>query len=61
VQIDAKSCQGHGRCYDLAASLFGEDDEGYGRVAGDAPCRRVTWAAGQVRGPTVLQFRVKDG
>lgn len=35
VRIDANSCQGHGRCYDLAADLFGEDDEGYGTVAGD--------------------------
>ena len=35
VQIDANSCQGHGRCYDLAPGLFGEDDEGYGRVLGD--------------------------
>jgi ferredoxin len=35
VQIDANSCQGHGRCYDLASCLFGEDDEGYGKVLGD--------------------------
>jgi ferredoxin len=35
MQIDTKSCQGHGRCYDLAAGLFGEDDEGYGKVTGD--------------------------
>jgi ferredoxin len=35
VQIDTNSCQGHGRCYYLAVGLFGEDDEGYGRVAGD--------------------------
>jgi ferredoxin len=35
VQIDATSCQGHGRCYELAAGVFGEDDEGYGRVTGD--------------------------
>jgi ferredoxin len=35
VQIDAKCCQGHGRCYDLAPSLFGDDEEGYGRVLGD--------------------------
>jgi ferredoxin len=35
VQIDSEHCQGHGRCYDLAAGLFGEDDEGYGRVLGD--------------------------
>lgn len=35
VQINANSCQGHGRCYDLAADVFGEDDEGYGMVTGD--------------------------
>jgi ferredoxin len=35
VQIDPGRCQGHGRCYDLAESLFGEDDEGYGTVLGD--------------------------
>ncbi len=35
VRIDAGLCQGHGRCYDLAPDLFGDDDEGYGRVLGD--------------------------
>ncbi|MET7337907.1 ferredoxin [Nonomuraea sp. NPDC005650] len=35
VQIDPGRCQGHGRCYDLAPGLFGEDDEGYGQVVGD--------------------------
>lgn len=35
VQIDAKLCQGHGRCYDLAPELFTDDDEGYGTVVGD--------------------------
>ncbi|WP_043633372.1 ferredoxin [Nonomuraea candida] len=34
VQIDSERCHGHGRCYDLAPGLFGEDDEGYGRVLG---------------------------
>lgn len=29
VQIDSNLCQGHGRCYDLAPDLFGEDEEGY--------------------------------
>jgi ferredoxin len=33
--IDAGRCQGHGRCYDLAPDLFGEDDEGFGQVLGD--------------------------
>jgi ferredoxin len=35
VQIGSKSCQGHGRCYDLAPGLFSDDDEGFGRVLGD--------------------------
>jgi ferredoxin len=35
VQIDSECCQGHGRCYDIAPGLFGEDVEGYGRVLGD--------------------------
>jgi len=35
VQINSERCQGHGRCYDLAPGLFGDDDEGYGKVLGD--------------------------
>ena len=35
LQINSEVCQGHGRCYDLAPKLFGEDDEGYGTVLGD--------------------------
>jgi ferredoxin len=34
LHIDSERCQGHGRCYDLAPDLFGEDDEGYGTVLG---------------------------
>jgi ferredoxin len=35
LRIDPERCQGHGRCYDLAPELFGEDDEGFGQVLGD--------------------------
>jgi ferredoxin len=35
VSINAARCQGHGRCYDLAPEIFGEDDEGYGVVLGN--------------------------
>ncbi len=35
VRIDSEKCQGHGRCYDLAPDLFGDDDEGFGQVLGD--------------------------
>ena len=35
VAINSEVCQGHGRCYDLAPELFGDDDEGYGQVLGD--------------------------
>jgi len=35
LQIDTDRCQGHGRCYDLAPTVFGDDEEGYGKVLGD--------------------------
>jgi len=35
IQIDGALRQGYGRCYDLAPVLFGEDEEGYGKVLGD--------------------------
>lgn len=35
LKIDPSLCQGHGRCYDLAPDLFGEDEEGYGTVLDD--------------------------
>lgn len=35
LQIDVGLCQGNGRCYDLASGLFGDDEEGYGKVLGD--------------------------
>jgi ferredoxin len=34
LRIDSERCQGHGRCYDLVPELFGEDEEGYGKVLG---------------------------
>jgi ferredoxin len=35
LQIDVGLCQGNGRCYDRAPDLFGDDEEGYGKVLGD--------------------------
>jgi ferredoxin len=35
VLVDAPSCMGHGRCYDVAPGLFENDDEGYCVVKGD--------------------------
>jgi ferredoxin len=35
LQISPDLCQGHGRCYDLAPDLFGDDEEGFGQVLGD--------------------------
>ncbi|MEO6628714.1 MAG: ferredoxin [Aquihabitans sp.] len=29
ITLDNDACQGHGRCYALAAALFEPDDEGY--------------------------------
>jgi ferredoxin len=35
LRINSDVCQGHGRCYDLAPDLFGDDEEGFGQVLGD--------------------------
>ncbi len=35
VRISPERCQGHGRCYDLAPELFGDDEEGFGQILGD--------------------------
>lgn len=32
LRIDAGRCVGHGRCYELAPTLFDEDDLGYGQA-----------------------------
>ena len=37
VSVDASSCTGHGRCYDVAPELFEDDEEGYSLVKGDGP------------------------
>jgi ferredoxin len=29
IVVDHESCQGHGRCYDLAPEVFGADDDGH--------------------------------
>ncbi len=35
VRIDTSRCQGHGRCYDLAPDVFGEDEDGYSTLLTD--------------------------
>lgn len=39
ITLDSNLCQGHGRCYALAPTLFGCDDDGYSvlLVDGDVP------------------------
>ncbi len=32
VRLDTSLCVGHGRCYELAAEVYGEDAEGHCRV-----------------------------
>jgi ferredoxin len=39
IEIDHALCTGHGRCYELAPAVFGDDDEGYTvlLVTGEVP------------------------
>ena len=32
VRVDLERCTGHGRCYELAPRVFGEDEEGHCRL-----------------------------
>lgn len=32
VSIDSSLCAGHGRCYEIAPSLFQPDEDGYGQI-----------------------------
>jgi ferredoxin len=32
VRVDMAKCVGHGRCYELAPEIFGEDERGHCRV-----------------------------
>jgi ferredoxin len=35
ISIDPERCTGHGRCYNIAPTLFTDDDRGFGEVIGD--------------------------
>ena len=48
ISIDSARCQGHGRCYDLAPSVFTEDDEGYGQAPDDGVVPAGQEAAAQL-------------
>jgi ferredoxin len=32
IRVDQAKCEGHGRCYDLAPAVYGEDDRGHCRI-----------------------------
>jgi ferredoxin len=35
VRLDRDVCQGHGRCYVLASTVFESDDDGYGMTTSE--------------------------
>jgi ferredoxin len=37
VRVDSDLCAGHGRCYELAPELYGEDERGHCRVLHESP------------------------
>ena len=52
ITLDTDRCEGHGRCYDIAADLFQPDDEGHARLvhpAGVVPPEHETQAVAAVR------------
>jgi ferredoxin len=52
ISVDADRCEGHGRCYDLAAELFQPDDEGHALLVepdGAVPAEYEAQAVAAVR------------
>jgi ferredoxin len=52
VNVDRDRCEGHGRCYDLAAELFQPDDDGHALLVdpdGTVPAAYETQAVAAVR------------
>jgi ferredoxin len=37
IVVNAGSCQGHGRCYDIAPEIFGADGEGHALLLATGP------------------------
>jgi ferredoxin len=61
VVIDAERCTGHGRCYELAATVFTDNEDGYGQVrdegtvsAGAEKAARMAVAACPERAISIL-------
>jgi ferredoxin len=58
IAYDRERCQGHGRCYALAAELFDADDEGYAivLVTGDLTEEQV--AAAQLAADNCPEYAI---
>ena len=35
IRVDTETCVGHGRCYELAPEVYGEDERGHCRLLHD--------------------------
>ena len=45
VHLDAERCVGHGRCYELAPEVFGEDERGHCQLLLDSVPETLAGAA----------------
>jgi ferredoxin len=45
VRVDPQQCTGHGRCYELAPEVFGEDEQGHCRIENERVPRRLEESA----------------
>ncbi len=59
VTLDADKCQGHGRCYALAADLFDSDDEGFAVLLIDATVPAEQEAAAQLAADNCPEYAIE--
>ena len=58
ITFDREKCQGHGRCYSLAADLFDADDEGYAVVLVHGDLTEEQVAAAQLAADNCPEYAI---
>lgn len=58
IAFDREKCQGHGRCYALAADLFDADDEGYAVVLVSGPLSPEQTAEAQLAADNCPEYAI---
>ena len=59
VIVDLDKCQGHGRCYGVAPTVFDADDEGYAVLLVDGPLSPEQVAAATLAADNCPEYAIE--